>query len=156
MTPNPLTVSRPARAWLTEGVAYFMGTLWTEKQRGRDQALGALEAERPALALAEPASPGESAGQPLALAISPVYYRTKAAYVFWMLRGLAGDAALSAALRAYDPAADASAQDESKGQGKGSGRGTRSSSFEKLLEQTGVPGDTGSPASDRGSQGLGD
>ena len=50
---------------------------------------------------AEPASPGESPGQPLAQAISPVYYRTKATYVFWMLRDLAGDAALSAALRAY-------------------------------------------------------
>ena len=81
-----------------------MGTLWVEKQRGRTRALEQLEAERAALALAEPASPGISAGQPLALAISPIYYRTKATYVFWMLRDVAGDAALSAALRAYDPA----------------------------------------------------
>ena len=28
------------RAWLSEGVAHFMGTLWVEKQHGRDQALG--------------------------------------------------------------------------------------------------------------------
>ena len=62
-----------------------------------------LESGRPALALVEPASPGDSAGQPLAFAISPVYYRTKATYFFWMLRDVAGDAALSAALRAYDP-----------------------------------------------------
>ena len=48
-----------------------MGTLWVEKQRGRIQALGTLEASRPALALAEPASPGESAGQPLASASRP-------------------------------------------------------------------------------------
>ena len=89
------------RAWLSEGVAHFMGTLWVEKQRGRDKALESLESGRTALALAEPASPGESSGQPLAQAISPVYYRTKAAYVFWMLRDLAGDPALSAALRAY-------------------------------------------------------
>jgi hypothetical protein len=59
-----------------------------------------LEADRPALALVEPASPGQSPGQPLASAISPVYYRTKAAYVLWMLRDLAGDPVLSAALRA--------------------------------------------------------
>jgi hypothetical protein len=112
------------RAWLSEGVAHFMGTLWVEKQRSRTQALQALEASRPALALAEPESPGQNSGQPLALAISPVYYRTKATYVLWMLRDIAGDAALSAALRAYDPAQDF---------GKDTGR----SQFEKLLEQAG-------------------
>jgi hypothetical protein len=94
------------RAWLTEGLSTFMGTLWTEKQHGHDQALGTLESARPALALAEPASPGESPGQPLDQAISPLYYRTKAAYVFWMLRAALGDPALSAALRAYDPTTD--------------------------------------------------
>jgi hypothetical protein len=111
-------------AWLDEGIAHFIGTLWVENQRGRTQALASLEASRPALALAEPESPGESPGQPLPVAISPVYYRTKAAYVLWMLRDLAGDAALSSALRAYDPAVNAS-------------RG----SFEKLLEQSGAPSD---------------
>jgi hypothetical protein len=113
------------RAWLSEGVAHFMGTLWVEKQRGRTQALQALEASRPALALAEPESPGQNLGQPLALAISPVYYRTKATYVLWMLRDVAGDASLSAALRAYDPAQDF-------------GKDTGHSQFEKLLEQAGA------------------
>ncbi len=117
------------RAWLSEGVAHFMGTLWVEHQRGRTRALEELEANRPALALEEPASPGISAGQPLALATKPIYYRTKATYVFWMLRDLAGDAALSAALRAYDPAADAS-----KGYLHDQGSGT----FEKLLEQASI------------------
>ena len=112
------------RAWLSEGVAHFMGTLWIEKQQGRDKALSALEAGRTALALAEPASPGEGVGQPLAQAISPVYYRTKATYVLWMLRDVAGDPTLSAALRAYDPAMDLGAQ-------------TTPSLFEKLLEQAG-------------------
>jgi hypothetical protein len=105
---------QPPPAWLNEGVASFMGTLWAEKQHGREAALGSLEADRVALALAEPESPGQSAGQPLAQAISPVYYRTKAAYVFWMLRDLIGNPALSAALKNYNPAA--------------------SSSFEKLLK----------------------
>jgi hypothetical protein len=120
------------RAWLSEGVAHFMGTLWVEKQRGRDQALGALEASRPALALAEPESPGQSSGQPLAQAISPVYYRTKATYVLWMLRDLAGDAALSAALRAYDPKADISL---------GYGRDTAPGTFQMLLERAGTERD---------------
>jgi hypothetical protein len=114
----------PPPAWLDEGVATFMGTLWTEKHQGREQALGSLESARPALALAEPESPGENAGQPLARATSPVYYRTKAAYVLWMLRDIAGESTLSAALRAYDPSKDA-------------GTASAHSAFEKLLEQSG-------------------
>ncbi len=98
------------RAWLSEGVAHFMGTLWMEKQRGREEALAMLGDARNALALAEPASPGEGDGQPLLTAISPVYYRTKAAYVLWMLRSLVTDETLSAALRAYDPNADTTPQ----------------------------------------------
>ena len=117
------------RAWMSEGVAHFMGTLWLEKTLGREKALEALESGRSALALIEPPSPGESSGQPLAQAISPVYYRTKATYVFWMLRDLVGDPALSAALRAYDPA-----QDGAGGLGPDAGSG----SFEKLLEQAGL------------------
>jgi hypothetical protein len=108
------------RAWLSEGVAHFMGTLWAEKQQGRERALAQLDSGRQALAIVEPESPGESDGQPLTACISPVYYRTKAAYVFWMLRDIAGDPALSAALRAYDPALD-----------------TTPEYFEKLIEQAG-------------------
>ena len=96
------------QAWLDEGVPYFIATLWTEQQYGRTKALEMLEGGRSALALAEPESPGQSAGQPLSSASSPVYYRTKAAYVFWMLRGIVGDDALFAALRSYDPAKDSS------------------------------------------------
>jgi hypothetical protein len=106
-----------------------MGTLWIEKQRGRDQALESLEASRTALALAEPESPGQSPGQPLAAAISPVYYRTKAAYVLWMLRDLAGDSTLSAALRAYNPAHETS---------RASGKEAARSAYERLLEEAGA------------------
>jgi hypothetical protein len=113
--PNP---AAPPPAWLNEGVAAFMGSLWVERQHGRDAALRTLEADRAALALAEPESPGLGDGQPLAQAISPVFYRTKAAYVLWMLRDLAGDTALSAALHSYNPADH--------------------SSLEQLLEQPGT------------------
>ena len=112
------------RAWLSEGVAHFMGTLWIEKQQGREKALSALEAGRQALALAEPETPGAGSGQPLDQAISPVYYRAKATYVLWMLRDIAGDATLSAALRAYDPVKDLG--------------NTHRSQFEILLEQAGT------------------
>ena len=98
-----------------------------DRKSGRPQkALESLEAGRPALALAEPPSPGESTGQPLAQAISPVYYRTKATYVFWMLRDLVGDPALSAALRDYSPAQDAA---------HALGPAASPDDFEKLLEK---------------------
>jgi len=131
------------RAWLSEGVAHFMGALWIEKQQGRQKALESLESGRTALALAEPASPGESSGQPLAQAISPVYYRTKATYVFWMLRDLAGDAALSAALRAYSPAEDAAhglnpAAEVPTDGSKSVGWTAGSDYFEKLIERAGL------------------
>jgi len=90
--------------WLNEGTANFMGTLWDDRQHRRDRALATLEAGRQSLALEEPPSPGEGAGQPLAHATSPVYYRTKAAYILWMLRDLVGDDALAAALQAFNGA----------------------------------------------------
>ena len=65
-----------------------------------------LAGERAALALAEPTTPGVSPGQPLLQAREPVFYRTKAAYVLWMLRDLVGDDALAGALKAYKPADD--------------------------------------------------
>ena len=129
----------PSRAWIGEGLASFMGSLWTEKQQGRDKALESLEAGRPALALAEPPSPGESAGQPLPQAISPVYYRTKATYVFWMLRSMVGDEALSAALRAYDPAADLPlgySQSQGNPQAKAVSSPSSSNGLEKLVHRT--------------------
>ena len=94
------------RGWLNEGVASLLGTLWIEANQGRTAALENLNADRPALALAEPASPGAGPGEDLLHAESAVYYRTKAAYVLWMLRGIVGDKALQSALKAYEPTQD--------------------------------------------------
>jgi hypothetical protein len=115
-------------AWLSEGVADFMGTMWIERQDGRDKALTTLGSARQALAIVEPASPGVSAGEPLAQAYTPIYYRTKAVYVLWMLRDLVGDKALTSALHAY-AASDAA--------------GKPALSLEKCLEQTGDGSDLG-------------
>jgi hypothetical protein len=92
--------------WLNEGVAAFLGSLWIEQGQGQPAALENLNAGRPALALVEPASPGEGAGEDLLHAASAVYYRTKAEYVLWMLRDVAGDKALQSALQQYDGAQD--------------------------------------------------
>jgi hypothetical protein len=104
--------------WLEEGAASFMGTLWVESNQDRAAALEKLESERGALSLIEPdGSPDE--GESLLRAKDAVYYRTKAAYVLWMLRDLAGDDALALAFNNYNPAADANGME-----------------FEDLLEQT--------------------
>lgn len=92
--------------WLNEGVPSFLGTLWLEQEKGRQAALTALDNQRGALALAEPADPDPGQGESLIDARDPIYYRTKAAYVFWMLRGLAGDSVLARAFELYNPAAD--------------------------------------------------
>lgn len=107
------------REWLNDGVATFLQTLWIEQSSTRTHALEMLESQRNVLALAEPETPGDSPGEPLLHASDPIYYRTKATYVLWMLRDLAGDKQLQSALQAYDPAAD-----------------TTPDYFEKLVERT--------------------
>lgn len=104
---------RSPYAWLQEGVPSFMGSLWLEQSRGRDIAIQQLDNSRGALSLAEP---GDTASlttasanmdrQALLVARDPVYYRTKATYVLWMLRDLAGSEALARALRGYQPGSD--------------------------------------------------
>ena len=108
------------RAWLNEGVAAFIGSLSIESSQGRTAAVENLNADRPALALVEPATPGEGSGEDLVHAVSAVYYRTKSQYVLWMLRDIVGEKSLQTALQAYDPAQD-----------------TTPGYFEHLLEQTG-------------------
>jgi hypothetical protein len=105
--------------WLEEGAAQFMASLWTEHQTGRETAITQMDNQRGALSLAETADPDQDPGQPLTGAHDPIFYRTKAAYVFWMLRGIVGDKPLAAALQQYD-----AAQDQSSGY------------FQHLLEKT--------------------
>jgi hypothetical protein len=93
---------RSPYAWLQEGVPSFMGSLWLEQNHGRDTAIQQMDNTRGALSLAEPATDSQT----LLMARDPVYYRTKATYVFWMLRDLAGDDAMGSALRAYQPGSD--------------------------------------------------
>lgn len=94
------------RGWLSEGVASLIGTLWLDSTQGHTAAIESLNAGRTALALAEPGTPGQGPGEDLLHAVSPVYYRTKATYVLWMLRNLVGDKTLAAALQAYRPSED--------------------------------------------------
>jgi hypothetical protein len=94
------------REWLNEGVANFAGSLWIERTHDRNLALESLDSTRGALAFAEPATPGAGPGQDLLRASDVVYYRTKATYVLWMLRDVAGDKQLAGALQDYAAGAD--------------------------------------------------
>ena len=114
--------------WIDEGLAQFFGLLWTERASGRAAALTELQDAARSLALIEPedpdaagcpihdgsivmggVEPGTSpecasvsqAGDSLANATGEVFYRTKAAAVWWMLRDIVGDDALKQALQAY-------------------------------------------------------
>ena len=87
--------------WLEEGVAQFMASVWTERRDGREAAITQMDNMRGALSLAETGDPDRDAGQPLIAAHDPIFYRTKATYVFWMLRGIVGDKPLAAALEQY-------------------------------------------------------
>jgi hypothetical protein len=114
------------RAWIDEGLAQFTTLLWTERTAGRPAALAQLEDAARTLALFEPANPApvapasstssnsslsnpsdkavatvSPAGISLAEATGEVFYRTKAAAVWWMIRTLVGDDALKQALQTY-------------------------------------------------------
>src|ERR1019366_3607112 len=117
--------------WIGEGLAQFASLLWTERTAGRAAALSQLQDDARLLALAEPEVPVfpngpaatgtlpqsssssnpdspdhppptvSAAGASLADATGDVFYRTKAAAVWWMLRGIVGDNTLKQSLQAY-------------------------------------------------------
>jgi hypothetical protein len=103
------------RAWIREGLAGFAQALVREHQGGRRAAIAYMSQFSPALVVAESQShteagnsaaqlPGMLPGiglQPLITTSDEVFFRTKAAYVWWMLRDMVGDRALQAALAAY-------------------------------------------------------
>jgi hypothetical protein len=112
---HPLVHARldSPRLWIEEGLAHFAQALVREHQDGRKAALDYLQQFRPAVAEAErqarpasSASGAESGGEPLIRSTDEVYYRGKAMFVWWMLRDMAGDAALQHVLGQYRAADD--------------------------------------------------
>lgn len=103
------------RQWMDEGLAHFAQALIREQQDGRKAALAYMDERLPPLQEAEkeflPAAPGKRSGQPpkgqpLVSATDEVFFRTKAMFVWWMLRDMVGDDALGRAIRAYRPEQD--------------------------------------------------
>jgi hypothetical protein len=92
------------RPWVHEGLAHFAEAVFREKQKGRQAALVLLGIHRAAFLEPEKEvvrSPQKNSGQPLATTFDETYYRSKAAYVWWMLRDMIGEAALKQAISKY-------------------------------------------------------
>ena len=97
------------RPWVYEGLAHFAEAMYREEQGGRQAALDLLGIHRSTFVDAEKevsASAGKDAGQPLTTTFDEIYFRSKAAYVWWMLRDLVGDHALKSAIGKYRAAED--------------------------------------------------
>jgi hypothetical protein len=97
------------RPWVNEGLAHFAEAVYREQQGGRSAALDLLASHRAAFLDAEkqiPGATGKDIGPPLATTFDEIYYRSKAAYVWWMLRDMIGDDALKAAIASYRAADD--------------------------------------------------
>jgi hypothetical protein len=98
-----------SRPWVYEGLAHFAEAMYRQQQGGRDAALdllGAhrgefLDAEKEVSAALQKNARQTGIGQPLASTFDETYYRSKAAYVWWMLRDMVGDDALKQAIGKY-------------------------------------------------------
>jgi hypothetical protein len=103
-----------SRPWVYEGLAHFAEAMYRQEQGGRQAALDFLGLHRAAFLDSEKEVSvalqknveqkvvnKKLVGQPLAGTFDETYYRSKAAYVWWMLRDMAGDDALKQAIRKY-------------------------------------------------------
>jgi len=107
------------RPWIREGIANFAQAIIRERQAGRRAAIAYLGQFSSALAVGEAQSqrtpaPGETSStqlssigpQPLITTADELFFRTKAAYVWWMLRDMVGERAMRSALAKYNAADD--------------------------------------------------
>jgi hypothetical protein len=100
-----------SRPWIYEGLAHFAQAVYFEQESGRQAAFDFMGLHRTALAEAEKALERErnqntGAGESLISTNIEDLYRSKAMYVWWMLRDMIGDDALKKAIASYRPEAD--------------------------------------------------
>jgi hypothetical protein len=99
------------RLWIYEGLAHFAQAEYQERQNGRQSAIDFMTAHRTALVDAEKALAREhgasvSAQESLINTSREELYRSKAMYVWWMLRDMVGEEKLRKALAQYRPDQD--------------------------------------------------
>jgi hypothetical protein len=101
------------RPWVHEGLAHFAEALYREKTDGREAALVLLGLHQAPFLDSEKdvaRAPANNPGKPLATTFDEAYYRSKAAFVWWMLRDMIGDDALKQAIHSYRAADDTDAK----------------------------------------------
>ena len=94
------------RPWIYEGLAHFAQALYAERSGSRQAALEFMNSYRPQIverekAIAADHDPNAAADQSLINTSSEEFYRSKAMYVWWMLRDMLGDPTVKAVLAAY-------------------------------------------------------
>ena len=99
------------RPWIYEGLAHFAQAAYREQQSGRKAAIEFIDQYRITLANAENTIAGEhdaksAARESLINTSVEELSRSKAMYVWWMLRDMVGETALKKALAAYRPEED--------------------------------------------------
>jgi len=98
------------RPWIEEGLAHFAQALYLEHEKGRPAALDYMGLHR--FALGEIENPSamprseDEVNHSLVNTTSEELYRSKAMYVWWMLRDIIGEPALKKAFAAYRPEQD--------------------------------------------------
>ena len=99
-----------SRPWIDEGLAHFAQALYLEQQRGRQTALDYMGLHRAAFSEAEKqtaaSTPENEVNRSLVKTTNEELYRSKAMYVWWMLRDMLGEQALKKAFAAYRPEQD--------------------------------------------------
>jgi hypothetical protein len=99
-----------SRPWIDEGLAHFAQALYLEQQRGRQTALDYMGLHRAAFSEAEKqtaaSTPENEVNRSLVKTTNEELYRSKAMYVWWMLRDMVGEQALKKAFAAYRPEQD--------------------------------------------------
>lgn len=103
-------ISSP-RSWINEGLAHFAQALYLEQQKGREAALEYMRTHGAAFISGQSAqqssvSAQDQTSQSLINTADEQLYRSKAMYVWWMLRDMIGDPALKKAIASYRPEQD--------------------------------------------------
>jgi hypothetical protein len=98
------------RPWIEEGLAHFAQVLYLEHESGRQAALDYLGSHSAAF-IAEEKAPAtarseDKATQSLVNTINEQLYRSKAMFLWWMLRDMVGEPGLKKAIAAYRPEQD--------------------------------------------------
>jgi len=90
------------RGWISQGLAGYAQVRYIEQEKSLKTAQAYLQTHREALIVAERSLPGsDPAAHSLINSTDEFYVRIKAANVWWMLRELIGETALTAALHKY-------------------------------------------------------